>query len=711
MRIRKKKRRIMTILKGELAQQTPPVTQGELQPFTLAQSSWQVPEIRPSDIFLISTAVGQSNAEKKAHFHIGNPPKSEPVINMQRQAIWADDSYKEMTTGLPKVEQKVFDWINTTVVNNVTAYGPDGGSKEVRQNIAHQYNSDFTPNNATIVSGGPLVATDLINRVLKESISKSDSSSPSLEEIHLSPASDENTLLKIVNKIRQARNLGNYIHLVIDDSSTIESQELRDWLIDQLKKGKILVTDVTSNKSEKTRLFSNNSDINNLVLTLHNSPLANACGISAVMGDEKLVASIQGLHTQLYGSPSTTQTDLYTLLSNEDMAGQILALGNTDVESLKQKNEFFANLINFLKLTLKGDKNSLEMRDQDINTHLQELAHFIHNFYFPNTSMEMVITNGGGREGLKNLAEYAVAKKGIRRVAILSPHWTYNNVFKEPLEIVSIKNCFNKEGEVDLAELEGQLQSLSDSGKLTDLSLIVESGGRNPNGSVYDRKTKETILKICSQYGIPVWDDAAYFHMELKEEDRHSFVGIAKDMVERKELVADFEENIYTVFTFTKMPTMAGARLNATGSKDEEFIKWLKRVQTSEIPNNLGILLAHQLLSDPIALGEREIVLRDDVKARFTAAQEKLTAADIEFSPAGGAFYQTVTIPGLAKEDPKNLALSLADKGIGFVPMIIFGGESDQVRLALGGNRSPQQIGEQIQAFISCMEENGLLFP
>jgi aspartate/methionine/tyrosine aminotransferase len=711
MRIRKKKRRIMTILKGELAQQTPPVTQGELQPFTLAQSSWQVPEIRPSDIFLISTAVGQSNAEKKAHFHIGNPPKSEPVINMQRQAIWADDSYKEMTTGLPKVEQKVFDWINTTVVNNVTAYGPDGGSKDIRQAISEQYGS--IPENTTIVSGGHRVATDLISRVLQASIPKSDGPHAKLEEIHLidPTGSDGDALEQIVEKIVQASKAGNFIHLVIHDSSKITSAELRTGLINLARIGKTIITDIVSGSEPVDSALSNDPTVGNLVLTLHNSPLANACGISAVMGDEKLVASIQGLHTQLYGSPSTTQTDLYTLLSNEDMAGQILALGNTDVESLKQKNEFFANLINFLKLTLKGDKNSLEMRDQDINTHLQELAHFIHNFYFPNTSMEMVITNGGGREGLKNLAEYAVAKKGIRRVAILSPHWTYNNVFKEPLEIVSIKNCFNKEGEVDLAELEGQLQSLSDSGKLTDLSLIVESGGRNPNGSVYDRKTKETILKICSQYGIPVWDDAAYFHMELKEEDRHSFVGIAKDMVERKELVADFEENIYTVFTFTKMPTMAGARLNATGSKDEEFIKWLKRVQTSEIPNNLGILLAHQLLSDPIALGEREIVLRDDVKARFTAAQEKLTAADIEFSPAGGAFYQTVTIPGLAKEDPKNLALSLADKGIGFVPMIIFGGESDQVRLALGGNRSPQQIGEQIQAFISCMEENGLLFP
>jgi aspartate/methionine/tyrosine aminotransferase len=381
------------------------------------------------------------------------------------------------------------------------------------------------------------------------------------------------------------------------------------------------------------------------------------------IGPDKAVSALSALHANISGTPSTPQENLFLLF--------------------QKKNPLF-------KKFLRGLPGKLQQ------SFGRQFSICTFGKIFKQAGAKIAAGNGGGRQALHTIESFLI-KKGIKKMLLFKPHWTYHQVYPE-MELIALST--QTDGQPDFEELEQKLAELT---KKEPLSLTLNSPN-NPSGTVYTQKSLQKILKLCEKYGVYIVDDACYINLLRKsEKNRASLFETAYKMVKKGQLSRHFLKKIFIALTVSKVLGMAGARLGAIVYFDHNFAPQAKKYQTSEMPNSMALFLADKLTKNARAYKRLFQTINEEIDQRVATVTKILDKHRMTYKKPAGAFYIELATPFLKGRDMKTFAMQMAQKGLAFMPMEVFGGNPCAIRLSLGGEKDLAQLEKETEILISTL--------
>lgn len=699
-------------------------------------SGWNIPDKRVSALFQIAaattTAIEDYKREnptrpidqvEKATLHIGQPPTFPELQQAQIRDLW---QLSEGSTHLEHKDatvQSAVDFIERVVVPNMASYSKQGGAPDYRKYVFRQFKDGkgeaaFAEKEMTVVSGGPDQALYFIRELLTQSLPQG---MPSDAYVEVDTRADDTDWDQVLRNCSAFHDQDKFINIIIQDGADLDD-EVRRRLNELTGRGQIILTDMINRRFDSDKSLAMDATQAGLVLTVDDSNLARATGTSAVLGYHKLVSSIEGLHSQRTGMPSTTQQDLALYLSDPNVRKGLTDLSHRDIEALPGSSPFLRSLLLYMRSTAQVvDSGANSDRETERHTafvdgladHLERRYQAIYGEMFP--GCENAVSNGGGRWGLFQTFEYLRERDKIDTVIVIPPrfrdkkgkvlsggYWTFGNV-APGMEISALESCYNENGTLNEELLTQELQSLSRAGKR--LVVVDHSGGHNPSGIVRSIAEKSVILKAIAShnasqgvnYDINLVDDAAYLDLvfsEVPEVDRKTYAKVANE--------SGINVDIHTVLSGSKGPGQAGARYNTVYSKDGQLIGRIRERRKSQTLNSLGIVMAGALF-DPNKYEARRRLLVDNVEERALRINDVLRELRRDIGGdyrLGGAFYPLVEDDWIAHgQTPIERTLQLAAHRCGVIPLAVMNGDPNVVRLAGGGNKSPEQLVREVLYF------------
>lgn len=421
-------------------------------------------------------------------------------------------------------------------------------------------------------------------------------------------------------------------------------------------------------------------------LFLLSSDLLERCSLALFIGSEDIVSSLMAVHTGLFGTPSAPQEDIYFLLSS----GQFRNVLKSNVDGSPALEEFRRFIV-----SLEHDELPLLLKKA--NRIKKVFSRRFIDCFFPTLSNQpyfhFVPGNGGGRQALHAI-ETALIHKGIEKMLIFEPFWTYHNVYTR-LEIEALPSVRNKP---DLEKLELLLKKNS-----RPLALTINSPN-NPTGHVYSRDILKKLLVLSERYGLYLIDDACYIRiLRLEETNRDDLFSVAYDMVKNGDLDKRVLQKTFAALTVSKGLGMAGARIGGVFCYGKGILPILEKEYEQEMPNMMAFFIAEKLCKNISSFQNLLVKINTEIDERIDLVTKIFDKAGLLYEKPAGAFYIQLKVPFLQGKivNMKNFALQMAEeKGMAFMPMEIYGGEQFALRLSLGGKKSLQQLETETRTLV-----------
>ncbi len=674
-----------------------------IQPSHLESAGFKIPALGPSAIFATLQKTKEAAAKAKtgeitANFTIGAPPITDHLLTQLEEALLPNRSKSETAGTQPEniaIEDQVDLWTRNTIIKAMIDYSPPGGDNRTReiasQRMAEMQGADlFTFQELTLVTGGSEKAIEHINTVLSKAMPFGNAT------LHLIDTRDrQKSWTEILDEIETADE-NTYIHLVVQDSAFLE-ENTRDQLIKKLKDHpQLVVTDLISQETGQNQSLSKNPEIRGLVVAVDNSPVARATNSVAVFGDKTLIKAVQARQTRELGTPSTPQMNLAVLLSDEKVRAQLADLPDEVIEQLISENQIYlASSLDYLRALAQQDLPQAQAIVASELNKLEERLHSFHEDLLPGE--QGVVIDGGGRGGIVSVLEY-YKTQGIKKVLVASPCWTYDDT-AAGLEIVYV-DAYDENGQFNTQIMTDKMKELTTDG--TKIALITQSGIHNPTGTVISKEAKQKLLEEAAATNTVVIDDAAYVH-EVYEENKEKGAETYAQIAEKSGIKVP---SLVTLLSFSKDLFMPGARLCYVSSKDSDLQAFIKNNRKIPNMNGLAVLMGAKLAEPTDNFKALHTMITDAVnnmKLRVQAVYSVCEKYAVIHGKAEGAFYVPVRIPYYEREDPIKGSIALASQRAGALPMAALQGHNvwkSWARLALGGNKSPAQIEEEVEYFV-----------
>jgi len=679
-------------------------------PLTLEGAGFSVPDgtfsLQRAVFAALNEFSEKNNTSPSVTFHRGQPPIS-PGLSSQQYRDILGLKEEELST-LEGVAKDVAVWVKDTLIPEIAPYADDGKFKEfVRNTFAPTLSLD----QSTVVYGDEKRAVDLIHQVMSTSVRNK---AALLKRTYPSVSPKNETLLR--TGIESELDNQNFVHIVVHDSQRL-TQEQKEWIKSRLRGGHCFVTDVITSGFNAQKSLATDTDIADLVFTVDATTPTQLYGIGTIFGNDKVIGAIQRLHEETIGTLPSSAMEMRRLLSTAEFRAQLLSLTSDEIANISTHNKSLAQVIAILKSyalleygTDDKEKSSIQNNLQKFIRHAETwVQQQIKEYYFPSLLNElapqMVVASGGARGLLSATEKFFVDKSELDTIAVLSPHWPYSDTFKNA-KIVSLDDCFKANGDIDIELLRQKLDPL---GK--KVALIVESGGRFPDGNVHSDDTKKKMIQLGADLGIQLWDDAMFHRIVFDENDSHSFLEIAHAMQSKGEIGAEYLKKITTFWTGSKHLGLAGLHMGAVISSRNDLIEHLTAV--SPKPDALALHIG-QMLTEKDTLDMRETMLLEELNRRMnavdTSVEERKTVATV--TRPKGAYYSELRINSpniqqLTKHQMEQLILHLARKyGIGILPMSYYFPNQDGAvdpTFLIKGNVPADEMRQQILTLIDTI--------
>ena len=277
---------------------------------------------------------------------------------------------------------------------------------------------------------------------------------------------------------------------------------------------------------------------------------------------------------------------------------------------------------------------------------------------YNNISYELdeIIINNGAKQSLFN-AFSALLDEGDE-VIIPAPYWvSYPELVKLcGAKPVILHTSFEDKFKVDVDELS---KLINDKTK-----MLILTTPSNPTGTVYGKEELEKISIILKGTKVIILSDEIYDKLVFDDLKFSSVASINEDMLQRT----------ITVNGASKSAAMTGWRMGFTASKDKDFIKATKKLQ-SQSTSNINSITQKACVRVFDGSIEQDIEkMRKEFQKRRDLAYSLLSEIDgLRLHKPEGAFYLFVDISSITKDCMKFCKDLLQEKGIALVPGIGFG--------------------------------------
>lgn len=507
---------------------------------------------------------------------------------------------------------------------------------------------------------------------------------------------------------------GQMIYRMGKYEATGGRMELKDLFWGQLKDGESLT--VVSGGEVKARELVALTKEENLIpgrdsvfdgVRILSDPLLERCALAIVAGPTELVKMMESLHTCTLGTPSAPQEDLFLFLRSPELKNYL----ENPTHDEEEDEHCLSEILEFISMLYHEPMTLLMEEGARLK---KKFGPTFLKCFFPKIVSEadtdlseglppvqMVCGNGGGRQALFTI-EKILAKRGLGKMILFQPHWTYHNVYRQT-DLVSLHTREN--GEPDMVALQKTLEEFSSKNERTAITI---NSPNNPCGIIYRVGTLEQLLILCQKYNCYVIDDACYLQIVRSGEHRPSLLEVAWRMVKESRLESAFLKNIFVALTASKGLGMAGGRIGAAVFFDEGCVSEMEENYVHEFPNLMSFFLAHKLSANQSAFMNLLQEINREIDERVMVVTKVLNENGLKYRRPEGAFYLEIQVPLLEKSvnDMKVFTLMMArEKGVAWMPMEVFGGEKYALRLSLGGEKSLEQLREEIEIFVGQLKE------
>ncbi|MBT2787783.1 MULTISPECIES: pyridoxal phosphate-dependent aminotransferase [unclassified Halomonas] len=291
---------------------------------------------------------------------------------------------------------------------------------------------------------------------------------------------------------------------------------------------------------------------------------------------------------------------------------------------------------------------------------------------------EISICNGG-TNGLSLVLQSSICSER-RNVHVISPYWLYL-----PCVVSSAKGVIKEHSSLDqsgnLISEKEILESIRIS--LSDKSgLVYVANPANPVGNCFSLSFLSELNEVCRFYKIPLVVDHAYYSFSI---EHHLCKEIPKIPYELQ------DDNIYNVFTFSKLMGIPGARIGFVQSSEYRAEKIEEQYRgTNYAPNSFSQSIVYHYLRNNELINARRKLFYENLMITRECLNE------ICVLPEGG-FFAFIKIP---KDIDKSVLL---EHGIGMVSGELFGsGYNDFARLCFT-SESPDRLASCYRNLIGLM--------
>lgn len=672
---------------------------------------------RPPYPFLISGETNRSPVPHKINRAIGIPVNPESHNKNVTNALVNHDGGETATYDNP-LAQHIAGWVEHSLVHHHSRYAPDCGFPSTREAISHDVgNNQYKDDEMTVVTGGVPKALEHIHAELDRL--KAQGVGLSVVDMRGKKVGE------VLEQVDAAWTNGNLIELTVENSAQLEEDD-REALRKLSATGAVIIVDLVDGAIDAEKSLGRDAVVGNAVITVENSRTAQATHTVGIFGNKDLIAAVKDRALAVEGSPSTQMlfrdliTDILKNPDHADLKEMLLTLDEATYNNLPQtgNHTFMRDVMRMLHLAGRYIDSGDPQAQTEYRTFLtQQTALLEDRFKAYNKHIgidlgaETVAGNGAARNGCVSAYRYARDHHNARVVLAPIPMWPYDDLMKvndgEPADKRLEFDFFNEtpadsmvfraettDGRVhtihfDVDILISRMRQRAEKGERGVVQLF--DGGHNPTAYIIPKEDKRRIVKAAAEYGFTIASDDTYLHETFNEEDKHTFAGVAQEMVDKGEL--DNLPVIVTTNTFTKDAAKASARVYLNSSSTQGFKEAMEAYRDVGEMNIASILATSSLLADPEVMRRIADNLRDEARRRVEQTKRAIDdMGRVRNDPMATLYvmghHDVFSYPG---KDPITTARLLASKyGVGVMPLVeAMSGNSDQwsgwFRMALAG--------------------------
>ena len=273
-----------------------------------------------------------------------------------------------------------------------------------------------------------------------------------------------------------------------------------------------------------------------------------------------------------------------------------------------------------------------------------------------NYDVSEVIISVGAKHSLFNIFQAGIEEGD--EVIIPAPYWvTYPELVKySGGTVVEIITTDKSHFKITPEQLKNAITPKS--------KMLILTTPSNPTGSVYTRDELTAIAEVLKDTNITVISDEMYEKLVYGDASFTAVASISDDMMKRT----------VTVNGLSKSVAMTGWRFGYLASKDKDFVKAMKKLQSQSTSNINSITMGAAIVAlDGEADGDIETMRVEFEKRRDIACKLMNEIDGLSVSLPDGAFYLFVNIQDVMNDSMKFSKELLADVGVAVVPGVAFG--------------------------------------
>lgn len=267
-----------------------------------------------------------------------------------------------------------------------------------------------------------------------------------------------------------------------------------------------------------------------------------------------------------------------------------------------------------------------------------------------------IIVSVGAKHSLFNIFQAGIEEGD--EVIIPAPYWvTYPELVKySGGTVVEIMTDDKSSFKITPEQLKAAITPKS--------KMLVLTTPSNPTGSVYTKEELIALAEVLKDTNITVISDEMY---EKLVYDGVSFTAVAS-------VSDDMMARTITVNGLSKSVAMTGWRFGYLASKDKNFVKAMKKLQSQSTSNINSIAQGAAIVALNGSADTDIETMRVEFERRRDIACKLMNEIDgLSVSKPDGAFYLFVNIKDITNDSMEFSKGLLADVGVAVVPGVAFG--------------------------------------
>lgn len=267
-----------------------------------------------------------------------------------------------------------------------------------------------------------------------------------------------------------------------------------------------------------------------------------------------------------------------------------------------------------------------------------------------------IIISVGAKHSLFNIFQAGIEEGD--EVIIPAPYWvTYPEIVKySGGTVVEILTTDKNQFKITPKQLKDAITPKT--------KMLVLTTPSNPTGSVYSKDELIAISEVLKDTNITVISDEMYEKLVYEDTKFTAVASINEDMFNRT----------VTINGLSKSVAMTGWRFGYLASKDKDFVKAMKKLQSQSTSNINSITQAAAITAlDGSADNDIE-TMRVEFEKRRNLAVDLINNIDgLSVVKPDGAFYLFVNIKEITNDSMKFSKELLEEVGVAIVPGVAFG--------------------------------------